>query len=123
MDTCETISESTIQLVFQVSIVMPSILNPSSDTPITTLQILVLARTLIMASKGPAEEFLAAKMKMLKHEDKKNETERVSSRTDRDTVKNQSQGFTQCFCLKTDVAHYHEMGIGRKIRLISKTSI
>ena len=120
VDTCETINESMVQLIFQVSIVMPSILIPSRGAPLTTLQILVLVKTFIMASKGPAEEYIAAKMKRMKEDNQRIGTD---PRTEMETVKNESQGFTQCFCLTTDVESYHEMGIGRKLRLLGKYSV
>ena len=118
VDSCETISESTIQLVFQVTIMVPSILNPSGGTPITTLQILVLVKAFIMASKGAAEEFLAAKMKRMKEDGLKIEGTGRATETDHEPVNNQGQTFTQCFCLKTEVAYYHQMGIGKKLLLI-----
>jgi len=117
VDSCKIISGSTIQLVFQVSIVMPSILNPSSGTPITTLQILVLVKAFIMASKGAAEEYLAAKMRQVKEEGLKIEAT-GRTETDHEPVNNQSQTFTQCFSLKTEVEYYHQMGIGKKLLLI-----
>ena len=73
-----------------------------------------------MASKGPAEEYIAAKMKRMKEDNQRIGTD---PRTEMETVKNESQGFTQCFCLTTDVESYHEMGIGRKLRLLGKYSV
>ena len=59
VDTCETINEAMIQLVFQLVIIMSS--DPSKPT--SKLQIMVVTWSLIMASKGPAEEFLSKRMK------------------------------------------------------------
>ena len=50
-----------IQLIFQSVFILTSMHNE----PITTTQYLVLATSLVMASKGPAEAFLAAKLKRL----------------------------------------------------------
>ena len=61
VDTCETINESMIQLIFQTVFILTS----KHNEPITTTQYLVLATSLVMASKGPAEAFLAAKLKRL----------------------------------------------------------
>ena len=95
-------------------------LDPFERRLLTTLQILVLVKTFIMASKGPAEEYIAAKMKRMKEDNQRIGTD---PRTEMETVKNESQGFTQCFCLTTDVESYHEMGIGRKLRLLGKYSV
>ena len=61
VDACETINESMIQLIFQTVFILTSM----HSEPITTTQYLVLATSLVMASKGPAEAFLAAKLKRL----------------------------------------------------------
>ena len=61
VDACETINESMIQLIFQTVFILTS----KHSEPITTTQYLVLATSLVMASKGPAEAFLAAKLKRL----------------------------------------------------------
>ena len=117
VDSCETINESMVQLIFQVCIVMPSILSPSGNTPsLTTLQILVLVKTFIMASKGAADEFLAAKMRSIK-EDKKTEGQGKPAAHELKGG-NQGQDFIQCFGLKTEVTYYHEMGIVTKLRMI-----
>jgi hypothetical protein len=60
VDTCETINESMIQLVLQIVIILHS---NNSLTDIGWLQWLVILKSLIMASKGPAEDFLSAKWK------------------------------------------------------------
>ena len=64
VDTCETINESMIQLVFQLVIIMAS----DQSKPISKLQIMVVIWSLLMASKGPAEDFLATTMKRLMKE-------------------------------------------------------
>ena len=59
VDTRETINESMVQLVFQLVIIFTS----DRSKPLSTLQILVTTWSLLMASKGPAEDFLATRMK------------------------------------------------------------
>ena len=161
VDTCETINESMVQLIFQVSIILASNLDPTgASQPITTLQILVLVKTFIMASKGPAEDFLAAKMRRLKNnqgskEEKEATTEEpgtkdktLAKKSDKGCERKQTKGkneetpsdkeqddqdgkavrhepdpnktFNQCHCIKTEVEYYHEMGIGKKLRMIGK---
>ena len=61
VDTCETINESIVQLVFQLGIIMSS----DQSKPVSKLQIMVVTWSLLMASKGPAEDFLATRMKRL----------------------------------------------------------
>ena len=161
VDACETINESMVQLIFQVSIILASNLDPTGTSqPITTLQILVLVKTFIMASKGPAEDFLAAKMRRLKNnqgskEEKEATTEEpgtkdktLAKKSDKGCERKQTKGkneetpsdkeqddqdgkavrhepdpnktFNQCHCIKTEVEYYHEMGIGKKLRMIGK---
>ena len=118
VDACETINESMVQLIFQVSIILASNLDPTGiSQPITTLQYLVLVKTFIMASKGPAEDFLAAKMRRLKH-DHKDQDDQGGKAARHEPDPNQS--FNQCHCIKTEVEYYHEMGIGKKLRMIGK---
>ena len=64
VDTCETINESIVQLVFQLVIIMSS----DQSKPVSKLQIMVVTWSLLMASKGPAEDFLATRMKRLMKE-------------------------------------------------------
>merc|ERR1712051_835309 len=107
-----------VQLIFQVSIILASNLDPTGTSqPITTLQYLVLVKTFIMASKGPAEDFLAAKMRRLKN-DHKDQDDQGGKAARHEPDPNQS--FKQCLCIKTEVEYYHEMGIGKKLRMIGK---
>ena len=64
VDTCETINESIIQLVFQLVIIMTS----DQSKRVSKLQIMVVTWSLLMASKGPAEDFLATRLKRLMKE-------------------------------------------------------
>ena len=64
LDICETINESIVQLVFQLGIIM----SRDQSKPVSKLQIMVVTWSLLMASKGPAEDFLATRMKRLMKE-------------------------------------------------------
>ena len=64
VDTCEAINESIVQLVFQLGIIMSS----DQSKPVSKLQIMVVTWSLLMASKGPAEDFLATRLKRLMKE-------------------------------------------------------
>ena len=65
INTCETINEAMIQLILQVVIIFSS----GANTDISRLQWLSLAKSLLLASKGPAEEFLAAGIRRVKERD------------------------------------------------------
>ena len=58
VDTCETINESILQLVLQVGIILQS----GSFSGTSWLQYIIITKSLIMASKGPAQEFIASSM-------------------------------------------------------------
>ena len=62
--TCETINESMVQLIFQLIIIMTG----DAKNRITTYQIMVVSFSFFMASKGPAEDYWAARMKREKKE-------------------------------------------------------
>ena len=62
--TCESINESMVQLIFQLIIIM----TREPNEQITMLQVMVVSWSLFMASKGPAEDFWAARMKREKRE-------------------------------------------------------
>ena len=139
VDTCETINESTIQVIFQLCVILATL----HSKPITTLQILVVTISLLMASKGPAEDFLASKMRRLKR-GKVNEgvgeklimkelrvkQENKDIFTDGEAVQAEeiqeehvneeveSRHLVTCFCLKTKIEDYHEMDFPEKLPMI-----
>ena len=104
VDTCETINESIVQLVFQLVIIMSS----DQSKPVSKLQIMVVTWSLLMASKGPAEDFLATRLKRLMKEkegiskgikldeDKYNETEDDDGQED--NTGKMSEGSTTFSC-------------------------
>ena len=145
MDTCETINESMIQVIFQLSIILATM----HSKPPTTLQILVVTISLLMASKGPAEDFLASKMRRLKQgkidikdegvgekmimkelhvkqEEKGNATddeavhteEKEKGSSNEEAVSKHSIG--SCFCLTTKIEYYHEMDFFEKLPMIGE---
>ena len=135
VDACETINESMIQLIFQSFVILTTL----HEEPTSTLQKLTIATSLFMASKGPAEEFLAAKVRRLHEaaeereaEAKSEETgrllgaetkitdnvaankkdrnlEHVISMTEAENACSKSNSVALCFCIETKNLFYHEM--------------
>ena len=144
VDTCETINESTIQVIFQLCVILATL----HSKPITTLQILVVAISLLMASKGPAEDFLASKMRRLKQGNINVDGEGVGEKlimkdlrvkqenkdifTDGEAVQAEeiqeepvneeveSRHLVTCFCLTTEIEDYHEMDFPEKLPMIGE---
>lgn len=141
VDTCETINESMIQLIFQTVVVLTTMHNE----PITTIQKLVLVNSLFMASKGPAEAFLASKMKrswkrmdVEEKEDGKNKSDihqepanKSGINTDSEVGlldntstkgddKHKNKTVKGAGCMKTDAKCYHEMNICQKLPLLGQ---
>ena len=143
VDTCETINESMIQVIFQLSIILATL----HSKPITTLQILVVTISLLMASKGPAEDFLASKMRRLKQKqgkvnvdgehvgDKLIMKELLTKPKDKDVATDgeavqiqeelvneevESRHLVTCLCLTTKINDYHEMDFPEKLPMIGK---
>ena len=142
VDTCETINESMVQVIFQLCVILATL----HSKPITTLQILVVTISLLMASKGPAEDFLASKMRRLKQgninvdgegvgeklimKDLRVEQENKDIFTDGEAVQAEeiqeepvneeieSRHLVTCFCLKTKIEDYHEMDFPEKLPMI-----
>ena len=75
MTTCETINESMVQLIFQLIIIMTG----DANKRITTYQIMVVSFSFFMASKGPAEDYWAARMKREKKEAEAHKTKKHST--------------------------------------------
>ena len=143
-DTCETINESMIQVIFQLCVILATM----HSKPITTLQILVVTISLLMASKGPAEDFLASKMRRLKQGKVNVDGEHVGDKlimkellikpkdtdvaTDGEAVQTEeiqeelvneeveSRHLVTCFCLTTKINDYHEMDFPEKLPMIGK---
>ena len=144
VDTCETINESMVQVIFQLCVILATL----HSKPITTLQILVVTISLLMASKGPAEDFLASKMRRLKQgninvdgegvvdklimkelpvkqEDKDIATdgEAVQAEEIQEEPVNEeveSRHLVTCFCLTTEIEDYHEMDFPEKLPMIGE---
>ena len=142
VDTCETINESMVQVIFQLCVILATL----HSKPITTLQILVVTISLLMASKGPAEDFLASKMRRLKQGNINVDGEGVGDKlimkelpvkqedkdiaTDGEAVQAEeiqeepvneeveSRHFVTCFCLTTKINDYHEMDFPEKLPMI-----
>ena len=144
VDTCETINESMIQVIFQLCIILATM----HSKPITTLQILVVTISLLMASKGPAEDFLASKMRRLKQKQGKDNVDAEGTgdklivkelllkpkdtdvATDGEAVQTEeiqeelvneeveSRHLVTCLCLTTKINDYHEMDFPEKLPMI-----
>ena len=125
VDTCETVNESMIQLLFQTVVILTTMHNE----PITTIQRLALVTSLFMASKGPAEAFLASKMKRLRkrmdveekaddqnkpdiHQEPTNsnpEDVQLDNTSEERADKNKNRTIKIFGCRRTNIKCYHEM--------------
>ena len=132
VDTCETINESMVQLVFQLVIIFTS----DRSKPLSTLQILVTTWSLLMASKGPAEDFLATRMKRHMKESRaiaeksldldKEDNDTTNMISFQKTSRNQpGKGANDVKTKKseTEVQYYHQLGFGKKVPLLGSYSL
>ena len=121
VDTCATVNEAILQLVLQVVIIMKS----DKMEPVSTLQYVVIATSLIMASKGQAEGFLALKLKNKKglsscNADLFARPFECKKRCNYICKFNCNDRRTNVTCKNCSVKLYHEMGLGEKLPMIGK---